>query len=129
MPDADSELRDLWTHYAHEASDARLVTLASVGLAGVVGFIVLIFVDATRVARWWPLVLPAVFAGAFGVWGIADRELRSGHADGPAAATETHEAARRGWQLLRRAASVVAAAAGIGAMLAVLKIGLGTWIS
>ena len=129
MPDADSELRDLWTHYAHEASDARLVTLASIGLVGVVGFIVLIFVDATRVARWWPLVLPAVFAGAFGVWGIADRELKSAREADPSATTERHDTAQRGWQLLRRAASVIAAAAGIGAMLAVLRIGLGTWIS
>lgn len=125
------DLRELWYQHARATSDARLAALAAVGLVGVVGFVALLFVDVTRVARWWPLVLPVAFAGAFGVWGIADREIGAP----PAAATgdenprSERNAAHRGWLLLRGTASAVAGAAGIAAMLEVLRLGLGTWIS
>ncbi len=124
------DLRELWYQYARATSDARLVTLAAVGLVGVVGFTVLLFLDVTRVARWWPLVLPVAFAGAFGVWGIADREIASSPgAPGDAKAGSDQNEARRGWLLVRGTASAVAGAAGIAAMLEVLRVGLGTWIS
>ena len=92
------DLRELWHQYARATSDARLATLAAVGLVGVVGFTALLFVDVTRVARWWPLVLPAAFAGAFGVWGIADREIAAPQvAAGDATARTDQCGARRGW--------------------------------
>jgi hypothetical protein len=119
------DLRELWYQYARSTSDARLVTLAVVGLVGVVGFVILLFMDATRVARWWPLVLPVAFAGAFGVWGIADREVLA--AGGAAGGGQI--GARRGWIVVRGAASLVAGVAGIAAMLEMLRVGLGTWIS
>jgi hypothetical protein len=123
------DLRELWYEYARATSDARLVALAVAGLIGAVGFVVLLFVDATRVARWWPLVLPVAFAGAFGVWGIADREMVAAGNGAGGTNGGDYIGARRGWTVVRGAASVVAGGAGIAAMLEVLRVGLGTWIS
>ena len=123
------DLREVWYEYARATSDARLVALAVMGLVGSVGFAILFSVDATRVARWWPLVLPAAFAGAFGIWGIADREIVATGNRASGANGGDQIGVRRGWMVVRGAASVAAVAAGIAAMLEVLRLALGTWIS
>jgi hypothetical protein len=53
---------------ARRASDAMLATLAGTGGVAAVALI------AMRPA-WWAFALPLVSAGAFGLWGILEREM------------------------------------------------------
>ena len=68
-------LDELWRRYAEQASDARLAALTALGAiaATACGALALGIVPA-RLARWWPLLLPGIGAGGFGLWGIAARE-------------------------------------------------------
>lgn len=52
---------------ARRSSDGALAAAAAVGLVALVGLL------AARPA-WWVLALPLVAVGAYGVWGIAERE-------------------------------------------------------
>lgn len=90
----DASLSELLAARARAASAPRL-TADVVGGALVAG--------AVLVWRpsWWPLPLAAALCfAAFGVWGIADRELAAGHARGPLRA-------------VRAAAAVLGAAAAL----------------
>ena len=61
-------LADLLTQRARQASDQRLVIDAAVG------FVVAALVVAFRPPLWLPLAALAFALGAFGAWGILDRE-------------------------------------------------------
>ena len=76
MNDANREvmdrgsLADLLVQRARQASDARLVFDAAVGFSVAVAIVVL------HPPLRWPLSALAFALGAFGVWGILDRESR-----------------------------------------------------
>ena len=61
-------LPDLLAQRARSASDKRLVIDAAVGLVGTASLAVL------RPPLWVPLASLAFCLGAFGIWGILDRE-------------------------------------------------------
>ena len=115
-PRQDASLPDLLAARARHASDARLALDAAGGLFAVIA------------AVWWhgpAWVVIASAAGcflAFGLWGIADRELgergaASGAAGGPAAGGAT--------LALLRAARALAVAIGTLSVVALLLVGLG----
>lgn len=107
-------LPDLLAHRARNASDRRLVIDAAVGLVGAVSVAVL------RPPLWIPLASLAFCLGAFGLWGILDRE----------AADASHNGRQQ--QLLSAARVITAAVGGIaGAIFGVSLFFalLGQWIS
>ena len=61
-------LAELLTQRARQASDLRLVIDAAVG------FVIAALVAALRPPFWMPLAALAFALGAFGAWGILDRE-------------------------------------------------------
>ena len=75
MKEANREVLDrgslpqMLAHRARQASDRRLALDAAIGLIAAAGFAVL------RPPLWIPLTALAICLGAFGVWGILDREL------------------------------------------------------
>jgi hypothetical protein len=75
MKEANREVLDrgslpqMLAHRARQASDRRLALDAALGLIAAAGFAVL------RPPLWIPLTALAICLGAFGVWGILDREL------------------------------------------------------
>ena len=70
-------LPDLLVQRARNASDKRLVVDAAVGLIGAASVAVL------RPPLWIPLASLAFCLGAFGIWGILDRETAdSSHRSG-----------------------------------------------
>lgn len=97
---------------ARGASDGRLAVHAGVGLVAAVVALL------TRPPLWLPLVLLALALGAFGAWGIADRELGERQAAGRA---------QRGLRLVRDAVAVAGALAAIAAALLLFFGALGTW--
>lgn len=119
-PTSDTaDLRELWSATARGATDAQLVACVVIAFAAAIGFGIGALVSVRRAFQWWPLLLPALLAGTFGVWGIADREMgeRSGERWRRAlAATKWCSAV---------AAGIVVALAAIG----ILKVTIGTWIS
>ena len=107
-------LAEVLAHRARQASDLRLVVDAAVG------FVVAVLVAILRPPLWLPLAALAFALGAFGAWGILDRE-----------STDLVSVSRR-----RRAIVASRAIVGtLGALAAVLGgvslfFGLlGTWIS
>lgn len=107
-------LADLLTQRARQASDQRLVIDAAVG------FVVAALVVAFRPPFWLPLAALAFALGAFGAWGILDRE----------SADVTSVTGRRRVIIASRA--VVGALGIIAAVLAGVSLFfglLGTWIS
>jgi hypothetical protein len=120
----DSDLRDLWRLYARRMSDTGLVLCVSLSILLIAAFAVAVLVSAHWALRWWPAVLPPILAGAFGAWGIADRELAERRRD------------HRGRVLTRRmlttvewASCIVAALAAAAAVIVFLRVTVGTWIS
>lgn len=121
---ADSaDLRSLWTSAARHASDGQLVACVVVAVVTLVAFLLGLMVSVAGAFRWWPIVLPGLFAGAFGAWAIADREIVQ---------RESKPDSMRAPRTLRAARLLAAVAASIIGMLGVLgllRITLGTWIS
>ena len=74
-PEAEPTLANLWRGSASRASDSLLAGLAAAG-ALAIGAACALALDVVpaRLARWWPLLLPPIVAGGFGLWGIAARE-------------------------------------------------------
>ena len=111
---AHPTLGQLLSARARGASDLRLAIDVAVGV-----------VIAVAVAVWqppaWPVILAAGLCfGAFGAWGIADRELR-----------ERGEAATsvRWLRVVRQAAALLGVLAAVALLVGVLALALGTWIS
>jgi hypothetical protein len=121
---ADSDLRDLWRFYAHRMSDTALVACVSVSILLIAGFAVIALLRAHWAQHWWPLTLPPIFVGAFGAWGIADRELVERRR-----AAESWPVANRLLLGVEWASCLIAALAGAAAIIVFLRVAVGTWIS
>jgi hypothetical protein len=119
-PSDTSDLREVWSSTARRATDAQLVACVVVGIAAAIGFGIGALVDLRLAWRFWPLVLLALLAGTFGIWGIADRELLEG---GRQRWSRRALAATKWGSAI--AAGIVAALVAIG----ILKLTIGTWIS
>ena len=105
-------LPELLASRARNASDKRLVLDAAVGL------IVAATVVALRPPLWVPLAALAFSLGAFGIWGILDRET----ADAPAGRQRVISTVR---SLVGLSGAVAAVLGGISLFFLLL----GTWIS
>jgi hypothetical protein len=121
---ADADLRDLWRSYARRTPDTWLALLVSLSILLLVGFAIVGLMHARWALRWWPAALLPMFAGAFGAWGIADREL----------ADRGRESDRRPLAVrmligIEWAACVAAALAAAAAVIVFLRVTVGTWIS
>ena len=121
MKDANREvldrgtLPDLLVERARNASDKRLVVDAAVGLVGAATVTVL------RPPLWIPLASLAFCLGAFGVWGILDRE-----------SADASRGGRSSSRPLSGARAVTAALGGIAAAIFGVSLFfalLGQWIS
>ena len=112
---SDDDLFHALAARARAMADGRLVLVVLVGLTAALGLVV------WRPAPWPLLAGLALAVAAFGGWGIADREL-----------AERGEA--RGFPALvlavvRGACIALGACAAIVALLGLLRVVLGTWIS
>jgi hypothetical protein len=103
-------LFELLTALLQRVSDGQLVAACATGLAGVAVIVLLR-------PSWWRLALPLIVLGAFGAWGIAERERNARGARRVAAA------------LVRVVAILAAGAAAFATVIAVMSVALGTWIS
>jgi hypothetical protein len=120
----DSDLREIWCSAARRASDTQLVACVAVAIVVAVSFAVALLIDVRRAFTWWPAVLPPLFAGAFGVWGIADREL-----EGSTAVAGGTPSSRRALVALRWCSALAAGLVGVLGALGILTLTIGTWIS
>ena len=105
-------LPELLAHRARNASDKRLVLDAAAGLVLAAGVV------ALRPPLWVPLAALAFALGAFGLWGILDRE--------------THDAPARRVRVISTVRSFIALSGAASAVLGGLSLFfllLGTWIS
>jgi hypothetical protein len=118
----NAELRDVWCSAARSASDAQLVACVAIAILVALTFAVLLFVDVRRTLSWWPVLLLGLLAGAFGTWGIADRELSGARPD-------EERLSRRTLSALKLCSAVAAGAVGVLAALGILRLTIGTWIS
>jgi hypothetical protein len=121
---ADADLRDLWRFYARRVPDTWLALLVSVSILLIVGFAVVGLTHARWALRWWPTALLPMLAGAFGAWGIADRELADRRRD-----SDSRPLAVRMLIGIEWASCVAAALAVAAAMIVFLRVTVGTWIS
>lgn len=98
---------------ARRATDGQLALAAAVGLVGALG------VTWWRPAAWPPLLALACASLAFGLWGIADRELVE------------HRRARgmlpRILRLLRALSAVAGLLSALVLLLSIAALGAGTW--
>jgi len=124
MASEDTDLRAVWCSAARSATDMQLVACVAVAIVVAVSFAVALLIDVRRAFNWWPAVLPPLFAGAFGVWGIADRELESSTAVGDGTPSP-----RRALVALRWCSALTAGLVGVLGALGILKLTIGTWIS
>ena len=111
---AEPSLRDLLVARARHASDGRLVSDVIGG--ALVASIVLFW----RPTGWLPLLSAACCLAAFGAWGISDRVLREQGNPGRWTRVLT---------IVRAAAAVIGAVAGLGLLFSLWGLALGTWIS
>jgi hypothetical protein len=123
-PRSDSDFGELWRLYAHRTSDTGLVLCVSVSILSIAIFAIVALFRAHWALRWWPLVVPPVFVGAFGAWGIADRELAERRRD-----ANTRSSAIRALVGLEWASCIAAGLAGAAAIIVFLRVMVGTWIS
>ena len=114
--DTDVGLHEFLAERARRTSDTRLALGAGGGLAAVVAAL------SWRPPGWRLLACVGVFVLAFGVWGIADREL---HERGATSTPAVGIALR----MLRALAAACGALAVLLLLLGVVGLGLGTWIS
>lgn len=113
------ELREVWSSAARRASDAKLVACVAVAIVAALAFGVGLLISVRRTFPWWPLVLPALFAGTFGVWGIADREMSD----------TTRRSSQRALAVAKVCSAVAAGVVAALAAMGILKLTIGTWIS
>lgn len=107
-------LADVLLARVRASSDRRLAIDAGAGLVAAV------VLALTRPPLWLPLALLAVGLAAYGVWGIADRELGEHHARGESS---------RWLPALRMLAATTGILAAVGAGVLLFFGALGTWIS
>ncbi|MDQ3699148.1 MAG: hypothetical protein M3373_14180 [Gemmatimonadota bacterium] len=124
-PRSEPTVGDLWRHYAGRTSTGQLASLAAVGvLAATAASALALGVGPSWAMTWWPLLLPALAAGAFGVWGIAAREEVWRRTSGTSSAAVSALLAAIRWLAALSAVLVFGMAVIFG-----LFVALGTWIS
>jgi hypothetical protein len=114
----------LWRFYARRTPDTWLVLFVFMSILLIVGFVVVGLMHARWALRWWPTALLPMFAGAFGAWGIADRELADRRRD-----PDKRPLAVRMLIGVEWASCVAAALAVAAAVIVFLRVTVGTWIS
>lgn len=114
---AEESLFVLLASAARRRSDGVLAVWAGVGS-------VLAVVLGIALPQWRVTFLLTVCAAAFGLWGIADRELGDVLARGLSTGRRV-----RTLRLTRAMIAVIGVAAGVLALLAGFAAALGTWIS
>jgi uncharacterized membrane protein len=112
----DAGLAEFLVARARAASDGRLV------LDVVAGALIALGLAMWRPKGWISLVAASLCLAAFGLWGIADRELRERAHGSPPAIVLVLRAARA-------TATLVGVLAAVTALFATLGVALGTWIS
>jgi hypothetical protein len=120
MTSESGDLRDLWCSTARRASDIQLAACVALAIGAAIGFGIGALVDVRRALHWWPVLLPALLAGTFGLWGIADREMLERSAS---------RLSRRALGAVKVCSAVAAGVIAALATIAVLRITIGTWIS
>ena len=123
-PRSDSDLGDLWRLYAHRTSDTGLVLCVLVSILSIAGLAAFALLHAHWALQWWPSVLPPVFVGAFGAWGIADREIAERRRD-----ANTRPATIQALVGLEWASCIAAGLAAAAAIIVFVRVTVGTWIS
>lgn len=113
---AQMSLAQFLTQRARGASDQRLAIDAGAG------FLVSLSVVLWRGPYWFLLACAAVAVGAYGMWGITDRELAE-------LTAERHRAMHTVLRVARASAAVLAALAILSLIFGVPAALLGTWIS
>ena len=109
-PGQGKTLFELMTTTVRRFSDGQLAMACASGIAGVALILLLR-------PGWWRFTLPLTCLGAFGAWGIAEREQGA------------HGVRRIIVTLVRTVAVVAAAGAAIATVLMAMTVALGTWIS
>jgi hypothetical protein len=107
-------LADVLTQRARQASDARLVVDAAVG------FVVAAAVAAFRPPFWLPIAALAFALGAFGAWGILDRESTD-----PSSVTSRRRVIMTSRTIVGALGIIAAVIGGVSLFFGLL----GTWIS
>jgi len=115
LPNTEPGLLEFLAMRARRASDGRLASESGIG------FVVALAALAWRPKGWLLFVSTGVCALTFGLWGIADRELRERVA-APTGATST-------LRFARDSVGVLGGVAAIAAALSFLALALGTIIS
>jgi hypothetical protein len=121
---ADADLRDLWCFYARRMPDTALALSVLVSILLIMAFAIVALTRARWGLRWWPTALLPMFAGAFGAWGIADRELSDRRRG-----SDSRLFADRMLVAVEWASCIAAALAVAAAMIVFLRVTVGTWIS
>ncbi len=112
IPNPDANLAQFLAARARHASDGRLAIDAIAGVA------VMTAAEIWRGPGWLVVLSVATCFFAYGLWGIADREL--------AERTDAHAAAARALRVGRVIAAILGFVAAAFAALALLGIALGT---
>ena len=118
-PSEAGDLRDVWSSAARRASDTQLAACVALAIVAALAFGVGLLISVRRTLPWWPLVLPALLAGTFGVWGIADRELSD----------STRRSSQRALAVTKVCSTVAAGVVAALAAMGFLLLTIGTWIS
>ena len=113
---SQTSLAQFLAQRARSASDQRLAIDAGVG------FLAVLVVVVWRGPYWFLLVCAASAVGAYGMWGITDRELGE-------LSVERHRAAHAALRIARAAAAILAALSILSLIFGVPAALLGTWIS
>ena len=107
-------LAELLTHRARQASDLRLV------IDTAAGFVVAVVIAILRPPLWVPLAALAFALGAFGAWGILDRESTD-----PASMTGRRRVIVASRTIVGALGALAAVVGGVSLFFGLL----GTWIS
>lgn len=121
MPAEEHDLFALWRRAAPRATDGELALLAGFIVPWLCG-VLLAAVVKPELRRLWPLSVVLLLVSAFGIWGIAEREIRDRHGS-------SHGVAAYAWRALRAAATVIAGTCVALTVLLILRLTMGTWIS
>ncbi|HEX8945337.1 MAG TPA: hypothetical protein VF785_19525 [Gemmatimonadaceae bacterium] len=123
-PRGDADLGDLWRVYARRTSDTGLFLCVSVSILIIASLAVIGLLHARWALRWWPVVLPPIIVGAFGTWGIADREIAERRSNPSVQPLALQMLIGVEW-----ASCIAAGLAAAAAMIVFLRLTVGTWIS
>jgi hypothetical protein len=70
----DDSLGAVWRRLARAATDGQLAACAAALPLALAVALAVVFTRPHWAVRWWPAVAAPMLVGAFGLWGIGDRE-------------------------------------------------------